>query len=113
MFVALLHTFLLMSLYYEILAMTLGQGNSVMTDTAQLVSVPLTKNLHNTMWNVGSDAILPGMDKTVQVNIISAGDCISSELLLLKQIGITTVQTYFVRYKVAPKHTSYNVFLQQ
>lgn len=64
-----------MLLYYEILAMTLGRGNSVMTDTTQLVIVPLTKknNLQNTMRNVGYDAILPGKDKTVQVNIIQAG----------------------------------------
>lgn len=74
MFVVLLDTFLLMLLYYEILAMTLGRGNSVTTDTTQLVIVPLTKkNLQNTMWNVGYDAILPGKDKTVQVNIIQAG----------------------------------------
>lgn len=55
--------------------MTLGRGNSVMTDTTQLVIVPLTKknNLQNTMWNVGYDAILPGKDTTVQVNIIQAG----------------------------------------
>lgn len=41
-----------MLLYYEILAMTLGRGNSVMTDTTQLVIVPLTKKKQLTKYNV-------------------------------------------------------------